>query len=164
MFLLSVFFVVWAFRAVWAGACLIFCCLGGGGCPAQTAKNETRTRPNSTNINTPSTPPSVFFFLLLFGRVGVFFFFGCLGVGRVFVAVWAGGGFFFLLFGWGACCFCCLGGWRVLFFCCLGGCRFFLLFGRVACFFCYLDGWRVFFCCLGGGREFTHLPVCLARL
>ena len=74
------------------------------------------------------------------------FIFGCLGAGRVyFFAVWAGGVFFlgclgrdvfvFLLFGRGAC-------------------LFFLLFGRGACFFC----------CLGGGREFTHLPVCLARL
>ena len=65
------------------------------------------------------------FLLLLFGRVGVFFFFCCLGGGACL---------FFLLFGRGSCFFCCLGSGRVLFFCCLGG-------GRV-----------FFFGCLGGGR------------
>ena len=87
--------------AVWAGACLIFCCLGGGVGPAQTAKKTTRPRPNSKKINTPPTLPSVVF------------------------AVWAGG--------------------RIFKFCCLGG------------------GACSFFCCLGRGREFTHLPVRLAR-
>ena len=73
-------------------------------------------------------------------------FFCCLGGGRVFFfAVWAGD-FFLLLFGRG----------RVLFRCLGGGVFFFLLFGPGACF--------LFFCCLGGGREFTYLPVCLARL
>ena len=64
--------------------------------------------------------------------------------------------------------FCCLGFLGVFFFCCLGGGRFFWLFGRLACFFVWAGGGcrgRVyFFCCLGGGREFTHLPVCSARL
>ena len=86
------------------------------------------------------------FHFVLFGRVGVFIF-CCLGEGRFFFfAVWAGGLFFVLLFGRERMFFfCCLGGSRFVF-CCLGGC---------VCFF---------FCCLGGGREFTHLPVCLARL
>ena len=55
----------------------------------------------------------------------------------LFFAVWAGGVVFFLLFGRR----------RVLFFAVWAGGVFFF-----------------FFCCLGGGREFTHLPVCLARL
>ena len=70
-------------------------------------------------------------------------FFCCL----VFFVVWAFRVLFFLLFGRGRVLFCCLG----------GGVFFLLLFGPGACFF-------FFFCCLGGGREFTHLPVCLARL
>ena len=121
------------------GGVFFFCCLGGGPGPAQTAKKKTRPRPNSKNDNTP--PPLPSFFFLLFGREGGG------GVGRVF----------FCCLGGGSCSlFCCLGG-VVLFFCCLGGgVLFFSLFGPVACFF--------FLCCLGGGREFTHLPVCLARL
>ena len=62
--------------------------------------------------------------------------------------------------------FCCLGFSGVIFFCCLGGgVFFFCCLGGGVFFFCCLGG-GVFFCfyCLGGGREFTHLPVCLARL
>ena len=78
------------------------------------------------------------FFVLLFGRVAVFFFF------------WEGGG--------------CLGGVVNLFAAWAGG-IFFLLFVRVSSFLLYcLGAGRVFFCCLGGAREFTHLPVCLAPL
>ena len=86
--------------------------------------------------------------------------------------------------GGGHFCFCCLGGEACLFFCCLGGpgrgqdVFFSLLFGRVGggggggcLFFCCLGGGvfvllfaRWLFCCLGGGREFTHLPLGLARL
>ena len=101
-----------------------FCCLGGGAGPAQTAKKNTRPRPNSKKKTKTDPPlPSVLFFLL-FGRVGVLLFF-CLG-GDVF--------------------FCCLGRGRVFFFCCLGGVVFFfavwagdvlfiLLFGRGSCLF-----------------------------
>ena len=62
--------------------------------------------------------------------------------------------------------FCCLGFSGVIFFCCLGGgVFFFLLFGRGRVLFLLFGRGRVFFfCCLGAGREFTHLPVCLARL
>ena len=64
--------------------------------------------------------------------------------------------FIFLRFGRGACYFFgCLGGGSCVCFAVWAGTFFFLLFGR---------GGSVFFCCLGGGREFTHLPVCLARL
>ena len=83
------------------------------------------------------------FIVLLFGRVAF-----------LFLAVWAGGVtcFFF------NCFFCCLGGGVFLFAVWAGGVgggAVALLFGR---------GGLSFFCCLGGGRDFTHLPVCLARL
>ena len=56
-------------------------------------------------------------------------------------------------------CFFCLGG-GVLFFFCLGGGRvyFFAVWAGVVffCFFLFGRGTR--------GREFTHLPVCPARL
>ena len=84
----------------------------------------------------------------------------------LFFAVWAGERVFFLLFGRGACSlFAVWAGSVFFFFSCLGR-------GRV--FFCCLgrgEGWKeggggvlFLFCCLGGGQEFTHLPVCLARL
>ena len=72
------------------------------------------------------------------GEGGVMFLFAVCAGGDVFFAVWAVSFFFFFFF--------CLGSWRFFFL--------FLLFGQGACFFC----------CLGGGREFTHLPVFLARL
>ena len=81
----------------------------------------------------------VFFFAVCEGAC----FFLLFGRGAFFFAVWAGG-VFLLLFG-GRVNFVAV--WAE-------GVFFFLLFGRGACFFC----------CLGGGREFTHLPVCLARL
>ena len=72
--------------------------------------------------------------------------------------------------------FCCLGGVRVVFllfgrvcvcvyvFFCLGGGVFFCCLGKVRAFvFCCLGGGRVFFAVWAGDREFTHLPVCLAR-
>ena len=114
--------------ALWVGALFVFCCLGGGGGPAQTAK---------TNTHLPL--PSVFFFSL--GGLACSIFVADLGRGRVF--------------------FCCLGGGRgcfVFFF-------FFLRFGQGRVFFAVWAGAVfLFFCCLGAGREFTHLPVCLARL
>ena len=83
-------FVVWSFLLFGLFGCSFFCCLGGVGfyffClgggegPAQTAK-KTRPRPNRKK------KPSDRVFVLLFGRVGVLFFF----------AVWAEG------------FFCCLG-------------------------------------------------------
>ena len=94
------------FVAVWAGTCF-FCCLGGGAGPAQTAKK----------INTSPLLPSVFFFFLLFGRVGVFTF------------LLLGPGAFFLLFGQVRVDFFAVWGGSFLFFCCLGGGVFFL-FGR----------------------------------
>ena len=115
---------------------------------------------------------SVYFFLLS----GLFC---CLGFSDViFFAVWAGACFFcFLLFGRvGVFIFCCLGGWRVVFFAVwaggvfffavwAGACSFFAVWAGACSFFCCLGRGHVFFfCCLGGGREFTHLPVCLARL
>ena len=68
--------------AVWAGACVCFCCLGGGGGRGGGGEGGGEERG---------------------------------GGGRLFFAVWAGGVVFFVLL-------------------------------------------------FGGGREFTHLPVCLARL
>ena len=125
VFLLSGLFGCFGFSVVCClGGCLFyFCCLGGGGGPAQTAKKKKKKRPcpNSKEINTPPTLPSVF--VLLFGRVGVFIF---LLFGRVacFLAVWAEC-VFLLLFGRGrvhffavwakACFFCCLGGVHVFF-------------------------------------------------
>ena len=106
------------FFAVWAGAQAPPKQQKKKNAPAQTEKKKTR--------------PRLFracFFVLLFGRVGVFIFFCCLGGGRVFVfAVWAGGVVFFLLFGWG----------RVLFLAVwAGACSFLWLFGPGACsFFC----------------------------
>ena len=167
----------------------LFCCLcfsdvlfavwAGGGGPPEQNKNKQRQDLNLSKKHNPFQTAGGVFFSLLFGRV--------------FFTVWAGVRIYFLLSGraWErACFFCCLGGcvcvcvffcFAVLrgacvilflfgrgrvFFCCLGG-VFFLLFGRGsvcnfvsvwarACFF--------FFAVWGGGWEFTHLPVCLARL
>ena len=107
-----------------------FCCLGGGPGPAQTAKKNTRPRPNSKKKTRPR-PFRACFFCCLGGWVCLFFcclggwvclFFCCLGGGRVlFFAVWAGACSFF----------CCLGRGRVLFFAVwAGGVFFCLLFGR----------------------------------
>ena len=132
-----VFFVVWAFRmlfffAVWAGACFVFCCLGGGPGPAQTAKTKTRLRPNSKNKT--RTRPFRACFFLLFGRMGVFLF---LLFGRgscfFFFAVWAGGRVFF----------CCLG----------GGVFFFAVWAGACAFFCCLGRGRVFFFAVWAGDE-----------
>ena len=71
--------------------------------------------------------------------------FCCLGFSGAFVfAVWAGGVFFFAV---------------------LVGAYFFVAVWAGACLFFAVWAEGVFvFCCLGGGREFTHLPLCLARL
>ena len=130
---------------------LFFCCLGGGAGPAQKAKKNTTPPKQQKKMNTPPPLPSVF----------------------LFFAVWAGGRVYFFAV-WAVCFFVfyCLGRW--LFFCCFGGDVLFLLFGRWACFFFavwerdvfFFAVWEgvVFFFALGGEREFTHLPVCLARL
>ena len=144
-----VFFVVWAFRvvffAVWAGSCFIFCCLGGGAGPAQTAKQKTRTRPNSKNINTPPPPSSALFFCCLGGWACLFFC--CFGGCRFFFAVWARGVLFFAVWA-GACFFLCLGrvvGWGgVLFVCCLGGGRvFFAVWAGDGSSLTYRSAWLV---------------------
>ena len=71
--------------------------LFGRGRGPRPNSQKTRPRPNSKKENTPPPLPSVLF--LLFWRVVVFFF-----------AVWPGGVFILLLFGWGSCfVFCCLG-------------------------------------------------------
>ena len=143
--------------AVWAGA------------PAPPQHQKTNTPPLKQQKNKHAPAPSERFFFCYLGGWSFFLavwaggvlFFCCLGGVHVFFAVWAGaggwgGGRVFLLFGRCAC----------FFFCCLGGVVFFvLLFGRGGCIcFCCLGGGVFFFCCLGGGREFTHLPVFLARL
>ena len=133
----------------------LFCCLGFSGviffavwarAQAPPKQEKTNTRPAQTAKTNNTTPPlpSVFFFAVWAG--------GCVHV----FAVWAGGVLFFLLFGRGGVFFFLLfGQGRVLF----------LLFGRGrVLFFAVWAGGVFFFCCLGGGREFTHLPVCLARL
>ena len=71
--------------AVWPGACFVFCCLGGGAGPAQTAKKNATAQ---TEKKKKRTAPSE--------RVVVF-------------AVWAGGWLFFLLVGRGACFFLLFG-------------------------------------------------------
>ena len=116
---------------------LFFAVWAGARAPPKQQKKSHR--PNSQKmINTPPPLPSVFLFVAVWAG-------GCM----LFFAVWAGGVFFF-------------------FFCCLGGVvLFFLLFGRGGrvIFFGFLGGGAfLFFGCLGRGREFTHLPVCLARL
>ena len=83
------------FFSVWAGACFIFCCLGRGAGPAQTAKKNTpppkQKKKKKKKKNGPPLPSVLLF--LLFGRVGVLFFW-LFGRGDVF---------FFLLFGPVAC-------------------------------------------------------------
>ena len=99
--------------AVWAGSCFVFCCLGGGAGPAQTATKKTRPRPNSKNINTPPPLPSVFCFLLFGQGCGRFFLLFVRGEGGGF-AVWAGAFFFFFAV-WAGGVFVCCGGVHVLF-------------------------------------------------
>ena len=150
LFCCLVFFVVWAFRlciffAVWAGACFFFCRLGGGPSPAQTAKKITPEKPKQQKKqHAPAPSENVCFFAVW---VGGRFFFCCLGGGRVlFFAVWAGGRVLF---------FAVWAGGRVLFFAVWAGGVFFFAVWAGDVFFCLL---------FGRGREFTHLPVCLARL
>ena len=145
--------------------------------PAKTAKSKhaPAPSPNSPRQNLIFSKKHLPAQTVLFGR-GSCFFCCCLGGwGRGFLfllcgrtgekaflfVVWAGGlDLFFDVFcylGGGVFAFFCLGGVRVYLFSVWAGCVItFVLFGR----------WRFFFfsCCLGGGREFTHLPVCLARL
>ena len=100
---------------------------------------KKRHRPNSKTMNTPPPLPSVFLFAV---RAG----------GRVlFFAVWAGSVLFV---------FCCLGGGRVYVFAVRAGCVFFV---RMT-FFCLLFGRGCVLFLFERRREFTHLPVCLARL
>ena len=145
------FFVVWSFLLFGLFGCYFVCCLGGGvfvfavwaGAQAPPKQQKkTRPRPNSkkktrarpNSKKKHATAPSELVFFCCLG-----------GWVCLFLLLFGRGACFFLLFGWRACSFfCCLG----------GGVFFFLLFGPGECFFC----------CLGGGREFTHLPVCLARL
>ena len=99
---------------------------GRGPRPRPNSKKKTRPRPNSKKKTRPR-PFRAYCFFLLFGRVGVFISFSCLGEGRVFFLLFGRVAclFFFLLFGRGRVLFCCLG----------GGVFFFLLFGPGACFF-----------------------------
>ena len=126
------------FLAVWAGACFIFCCLGGGADPAQTAKKKKK-RPKSPNSPKKNDPPlserAVVFavwacFFCCLG--GCLFFLCCLGRGRVVFAVWAG--CCFLLFGPGAC----------YLFCCLGGGLFFAVWAGDGSSLTYRSAWLVF--------------------
>ena len=106
------------FVAVWAGACFIFAVWAGAWAlpkqqkkhaPAQAAKKK-QARDSAERV----------------------YVFCCLGGMRLFFAVWAGVGVFFLLFARGRACFCC----------CSGGVHVvFLLFGQDAC----LGERRVFF-------------------
>ena len=131
------------------------CCLGGRG-PRPNSNNKKNTTPLKQQKNKHDPAPServfVSFAVWVGGRVC---FFCCLGRGRVFFCCCLGRGRVFLLFGRGLFFFLLFGRVSCLLFCCLGA-------GRV--FFCCLGGGRVCFCCLGGEREFTHFPVCLARL
>ena len=72
---------------------------------------------------------------------GIFFFFCCLGGGRVFFAVWAGGVLFLFLFFavWAEACsfFCCLGRGRVFFF-------FFAVWAGDGSSLTYQSAWLVF--------------------
>ena len=130
-FLLFVLFEWFMFFAVWAGVCFLFCCLGGGVGPAQTAKKKDTAQ---TAKNKHASDPSERVFFLLFGRVGVFSF-CCLGGGRVFLLFGRGGRVFF----------CCLGGGRV-FFCCLcgGACVFFAVWVGDENSLTYRSAWLVF--------------------
>ena len=74
-----------------------------------------------------------------------------------FLAVWAGGAFYLLLFGRGRVLLFAV--WAVgvfYFFCCLGGGACFIVFR--------LGGCVCVFLLFGQGREFNHLPACLAGL
>ena len=113
----------------------LFCCLGGGPSPAQTAKKMTPEKPKQQKTTTRPRPfRECSFFAVWTGGVFLFLLFG------------RGGVFFFLLFGWGACSFvCCLGRGRVLF----------LLFGPGMCFVV---------CCLGGdGSSLTYRSAWLVK-
>ena len=102
--------------------------------PKQQRKNHPPPKQNKTN---DLHLPSVLLFLL-FGRVGVFFFF----------AVWAGGRFFFFfLFGPVACNFFAVWAGGVFVFCCLGR-------GRLVCFAVWAEG--VFFFLLFGRGTGVH--------
>ena len=131
------------------GRVLCFAVWAAARAPPKQQKNEHAPAQTAKKMNTPPPLPSVFFVFCCLGRWACCFF-CCLGGGRVFVFFCLGGGRVFFAVRAGAClCFCCLGGGGVYIFCCLGG----------------GGGGRVFFfCCLGRGREFTHLPVFLARL
>ena len=80
--------------------------------------------------------------------------------------------FFPFLFGQGSCFFCCLCGWLFICFAVWAGCMFsFAVWAGVCvcvCFCCLVVVFFLFvlffFLSVGVGGEFTHLPVCLARL
>ena len=125
------------------GRVSFFAVWAGAQAPPKQQKNPRPPPKQQKHKHAPAPSERVCFFCCLGGWACLFFC--CLGGGVfIFFAVWAGGVFF-----------CCLGRGRVHFLLFGRWARFFLMFGQGAC---------CCFCCLGGGREFTHLPVCLARL
>ena len=151
--LLSGLFFVCAFRvlyffAVWAGGVFYFMLFGRGRGPRPNSKkkNDTARTAKKKQALAPSE--------------------------RAFVAVWAGGReYVFAVWAVGVFLFCCLGGCRFFFLAvwagaCVCVCFFFFFAagGAFIVFAVWARGVFFLFCCLGGGREFTHLPVCLARL
>ena len=164
MFLLSGLFCCLSFSGVifflfGRGRVVFFVLLfGRGRGPRPNSKKTKDPAQTAKNINTPPPLPSVFVFCCLGG-------WACL--------------FFLLFLGRGSFFFGCLGRWRVLF-CCLGGVRVYVFAVWARVVFFVLAVWArgggggggegggtcffVFFGCLGGEREFTHFPVCLARL
>ena len=128
---------VCVFFAVWAGTCFFFLLFGRGPRPRPNSKKNAPAQTAKKNM--PPPLPSVFVFFGLFGRVGV-----C-----VFFAVWAGCVFFF---------FCCLGGGRVLFIAVwAGACSFFAVWAG-ACFFLAVWAGGVFFFAVwaGDGSSLTY--------
>ena len=130
---------------------LFFCCLSGGAGPAQTRKKKKNKQQKKKKKHAPAPSERCGFAVWAGGRVSFLLFGRGVGGGGVRVFL-----FVFLLFGRGACFFLPFGWGRVCFFAVWAG-------GVFICFAVWAGG-VLFFCCLGGGREFTHLPVCLARL